>query len=577
MPTFFEWLMASARGLPQSCLGWKKQPPQDLTPPDETGLRETNAELRRLAEDMRVGRERAFAGFRGSPIALHTTTPEGIMIDVSDRWLKLMGWTRDEAPEHILGRHWSSFHTSPQPNQPMEDYHVLRSGGEVQDRPRQLIRRDGSLVPVEVSKRLEVGRDGTEYIVCVVVDVSARKDAEQALRLAEQRLAQANKMEAIGQITGGVAHDFNNLLQAITGNLKLILARTKNNDPLDVAQVHKKINNALLASEQAARLTAQLLAFARRSNLNPQPFDPAKTLEDMRALIETTAGSKVTLSWYAEPGAGMCLADQSQLSNAVLNLVANARDAIAPHGRGTICLSITKHVVLAGDPQADEAPPGDYIRIAVRDDGVGMTPEVRARAFEPFFTTKDIGRGTGLGLSSVHGFAGQSNGMVTIDSKPGHGAEVAILLPWHQGRPVVEVELAPKEDYMPPGRGECILVVEDVEPVREVLCDTLTEIGYRVIEAESADKALCALQTAGIKIDAVLTDMAMPGSIDGLELCGVVRVKWRNIPIALMTGNMDPPRGARLPAGTRFLAKPYPPHLVAIMLREMLEESETAT
>jgi PAS domain S-box-containing protein len=550
---------------------WKLHPlvPLALALKSPSTLEASNAELAALTKALRSDRERAYAGFRGSPIPLHTMATDGTILDVSDRWLRLLGYTREEAEKMVIGRPWSERHETPDPHSLRHDLEDLRIGNDVQDRPRTLARRDGTTVSVEVSKRLERGEEGHEYIVCVVVDVSARREAEKALRQAEQRLAQASKMEAIGQITGGVAHDFNNLLQAIGGNLRLIKGRL-DREEIDLEKLTRQAGNAITAVEHAARLTSQLLAFARRQPLNPTHFDPSQALDGVRALIETTAGPKVELRWNVEHESSTCFADPTQLSNAVLNLVANSKDAVSDNPSPVIGITIRR--VWLTEVANDAPAPGEYLRIAVCDNGVGMGPDVRSRAFEPFFTTKEVGKGTGLGLASVHGFARQSGGTVIIDSELGKGSEVAILLPRHAAALGHSQEASGSSPSMPCGEGETVLVVEDVQAVREVLAEQLEELGYRVLQVETADEAVDVLMVKHASIDAVLTDMMMPGRLDGLELCGLIRAKWRDIPVALMTGNLDAQRNVRLPRGTMFLAKPYPMVDLARMIQDMLSK-----
>ena len=405
-------------------------------------------------------------------------------------------------------------------------------------------------------------RDGTLVgFAKVTRDITEKRDAERALEAARGQLAQAQKMEAIGQLTGGVAHDFNNMLQAITGNLHLIRRRLRDERP-DVARL---ADNALDAAAKAAGLTSQLLSFARRQRLDPQPLDPAEVVEGMRALLARTAGARIALRIEAEEGTGLCLADRNQLESALLNLAINARDAIGD-APGTITVSLRAERV-EGAPD-DWPPAGEYVRIAVRDDGPGMPEEVRRRAFEPFFTTKGPGKGTGLGLAQIHGFAHQSGGTARIESAPGAGTEVSLLLPRTGGvaRTSTEDRAAAEPEA---GHGETVLVVEDDALVRTALAETLRDLRYRVVEATDADAALAMLDS-GTRVAAVLTDLTMPGSMDGLGLATAARARLPAVPVILISGHLGVSQGKSLPPGVEFVQKPHTGGAIAAALRRAL-------
>lgn len=527
-------------------------------------LQQINSDLEAALAHQRAT---ALAGFRGSPIALHTMAVDGTILDVSDRWLKLLGYSREQAEQEAVRQSWNRISIYSTPDLIQRDVDGLRAEQDVVDRPRILMRRDGTMLEVEVSKRLEQGDDGEEYVVVALVDNSARRAAETALRESEGRLRQAQKMEIIGQMAGGVAHDFNNLLQVVHGALQMIRKRLDEGDTVDRRWLSSKISLANHGCNHAARLTAQLMAFARRQNLEPRVFEPAKVLEEERGPIATTLGPRVELRWDIAADIGLCRADPGQLADAILNLATNARDAIEPRGRGIVTVSVRRRRL---EGQGVDAPvAGDYISISVTDDGVGMSPDTLARAIEPFFTTKGVGKGTGLGLASVHGFARQSGGTVMIESEIGRGSTVSILLPRVTAEQVANEALA--EAAMPAGSGETILIAEDNDLVREVLAEQLRDLNYQVIEAPDADQAFQVLRNSEVRIDALLTDMVMPGSIDGLQLCDRVRMMWPSMPVALLTGNMDAIRWSGMPSGTRYLPKPYKGSALAIMLREMLE------
>lgn len=523
--------------------------PQALALPSPDQLRTANAALRESEARHR-------ASFERSPVPLHTLDGNGVITGVSDSWLALLGYAHEE----VLGRPINEFLATGSDGWAEAGRAALLAQGEMRDLERRFLRRDGAVIEALVSARVERRAEAT-WIVCVLIDVTARKQAEDALRASEDRLRQAQKMEAIGQLTGGIAHDFNNVLTAVMGSLELIRNRVRDERP-DIARF---ADNALDAAGKAAGLTAQMLSFSRQQRLDPKPLDPIEVVEGLHALLARTAGERIALLIEAEAGVGLCLADRNQLESAVLNLVINARDAIA--GPGTVTVSLCTEWLSAS---AEGCPPaGHYVRIAVTDDGCGMAEEVRRRAFEPFFTTKGPGQGTGLGLAQIHGFAHQSGGTATIESMPGQGTEVAILMPRtgaaEPGR-IRGLRDAAVEPLR--GQGQTVLLVEDDALVRATLAAGLQDLGYRVMEAGDADAGLTAL--AGAAVDAVLTDLTMPGTLDGLEFARLIQARSPNLPIVLLTGHLDPFRGTQLPEGVTFLQKPCNYSELAATLRRVL-------
>ncbi|RVU17414.1 ATP-binding protein [Methylobacterium oryzihabitans] len=367
---------------------------------------------------------------------------------------------------------------------------------------------------------------------------------ENAQRLAaEDKLRQAQKMEAVGQLTGGIAHDFNNLLAVITGSLEVLQRRLARGD----VEVGRFIDGALSGADRAAKLTHRLLAFARQQPLEPRPTDPNDLIGGMVELLRRTLGETVAVETRLTPRIPPVFVDQNQLENAILNLAVNARDAMPGGGRLTLAT--------AAD-QADDGGPA--VAVVVGDTGTGMSPEVMSRAFEPFFTTKPQGRGTGLGLSQVYGFVTQSGGSVRIDSAPGEGTTIRLVLPVHHGEApgdaAVRAALALR---LPERRSTTVLVVEDDPLVRRASADAVAELGYRTLTAADGEAALAAMEREG-GVAILFTDMVMPG-LDGIALAAEARRRRPELKVVYATGHpRDEGAGGTAPLpGDVILRKPF--------------------
>ena len=378
----------------------------------------------------------------------------------------------------------------------------------------------------------------------------------------ESVLEQAQKMDAIGQMTGGVAHDFNNLLTVLVSHLDLIQHSV--GDPERVRQLAAA---ALDAADRGVRLTGHLLAFARRQTLRPQTVSVNQLLRDFEPLVRRALGEAVELGLELDAEVGNCRIDPTQFEVAILNLAVNARDAMAGGGRLAVR---TAPADVAASPDGPE--PGRYVRVTVSDTGSGMPEEVLARVFEPFFTTKGVGRGSGLGLSQVYGFARQSGGHVSLESGPGAGTRVTLLLPCVAGRPEEPVRADAGAAGSQQGRGELVLVVEDDELVRGATAETLRELGYRVRTAADGAEALAAIEAQ--RPDAVFTDMVMPGGLSGAQLAGAVRRRWPDLPVLMASGYAAPDPGdpvGSLVEGIPLLNKPFRRAALAQGLRALLD------
>jgi signal transduction histidine kinase/ActR/RegA family two-component response regulator len=391
--------------------------------------------------------------------------------------------------------------------------------------------------------------------------------ARAALQASEDRLRQSQKMESIGQLTGGLAHDFNNLLLVILGNLGL-LQDVRPSDP----EIQELAQEARDAAQRGAELTRSLLAFGRRQPLRPQRVDVRELVDGITKLLGRTLGERIEISLDLPGDAWSVMVDPVQLQAALVNLAANARDAMPEGGRLTITATNQTLDKDAAGLHAD-ATAGDYVMLAVADAGKGMTPDIVAQIFEPFFTTKPRAEGSGLGLSMVFGFVKQSGGHIGVDSEPGVGTTMRLYLPRdHQG---AERDESGSAQAAPRGGGETVLVVEDDAAIRRLVVRQLTDLGYRVQQAESADDAIALLE-GGVPIDVVFSDVLMPGKLDGHDLAQIVRERWPSSRVILTSGfsGADIDRNARRSSGVRLLNKPYVRDDLARILREVLNQRE---
>jgi PAS domain S-box-containing protein len=426
------------------------------------------------------------------------------------------------------------------------DWAALLAGREVRDSEYRVVKRDGEIADVLVSSRPWHDSEGRFVrTMAAIVDVTGRKRTEEALR-------QAQKVEAMGQLTGGVAHDFNNLLSPIIGGLDL-MQRRGIGDP----RAQQTVASALQAAERAKTLVQRLLAFARRQPLQPAPVDAGRLIEGMAELIGSTVGPRIRLELDVPAGLPPCLADPNQVEMALLNLSVNARDAM-PDG-GT--LRIAAAVEQAGE-EAEDLAPGNYVRLSVADTGCGMDEAVAARAIEPFFSTKGIGRGTGLGLSMVHGLAAQLGGALRLRSAPGQGTEVQLWLPCAAALPAAAAQAQSPRAIA--GAGTALLV--DDEPlVRASTAEMLEDLGFTVIALESADEAAARL-AGGLAVDLVVTDHLMPG-MTGAELARTIRARGAGTPVLIISGYAD---AGGIDADLPRLAKPFRHADLAAMLTAIL-------
>ena len=414
----------------------------------------------------------------------------------------------------------------------------------------------------------------TENLEETVRERTRELEAEyEARRKAEELLRQAQKMEAVGQLTGGVAHDFNNLLTIVIGGLDAIGRQLPSLGASTASErIARAVDLATQGARRAATLTARLLAFSRQQALAPKPINANKLVADVSELLRRTLGESIALEAVLAGGLWPTFADGNQLENAILNLGVNARDAMPSGGKLTIETANSYLDDAYVDAIAEPVTAGQYVMIAVTDTGVGMSRSALERAFEPFFTTKEAGKGTGLGLSQVYGFVRQSSGHVKIYSELGEGTSVKIYLPRHLGaEPVSDIA----RPAIAPGAigGECILVVEDDPTLRAYAVESLKELGYRVLEAPDAAIALNIIEQP-YAIDLLFTDIVMPGGMNGRELADEAVRRRSTLKVLFTTGYTRNAiiHDGRLDPGVRLIGKPYSFDDLSIAIRAILDE-----
>jgi len=419
----------------------------------------------------------------------------------------------------------------------------------------------------DARSRLEEIREGERALRNLAAELERRvEERTRELMAAEEALRQSQKMEAVGQLTGGLAHDFNNLLTGISGSLQLMQTRLSQGR---VNELDRYITAADGAARRAASLTHRLLAFSRRQTLDPKPTKINRLIAGLEELIRRTVGPGIQVEVVGAAGLWTALVDRNQLENALLNLCINARDAMPEGGRITI--ETANKWLDERAARERELSPGQYISLCVTDTGTGMTPEVIKRAFDPFFTTKPLGQGTGLGLSMIYGFARQSGGQVRIYSEVGKGTTMCLYLPRHQGRDedaqiAHEWEVAPRAT-----EGQTVLVVDDEPTVRMLVSEVLQELGYTAIEVADGSTGLQVLRSDQ-RIDLLITDVGLPGGINGRQVADGAREVRPDLKVLFITGYAENAvvGNGHLEPGMQVLAKPFPMEALATRIRDLM-------
>jgi PAS domain S-box-containing protein len=504
-----------------------------------------------MEEALKKSEEKFSRAFYSNPAAM-AITDRGTMqwLDVNHTFEQLLGYTRDE----LIG------HTS-------DDVPLW---AEIADRARaaEQLKRDGAIRDFEFHFRKKNGETGTGLLSVVLIEIEGRQctissimDITEHLQL-EIQLRQAQKLESLGRLAGGVAHDFNNLLTVINGYSEIILASLKPRDP-----IYLSVEAIKKAGERAAGLTQQLLAFSRKQIIKPRLLDLNAIVVDSQRMLQRLIGEDILLTTSLDPALGRVLSDPDQIYQVIINLVVNARDAM-PEG-GSLAIA-TSNVEVDGNhsPPPRDSVPGKYVRMTITDTGIGMDEKTMQSAFEPFFTTKEPGKGTGLGLSTVHGIVRQSGGWIEVHSDIGRGTAFEVYLPCREAMPAPErVAVVPKKSA---GGSETLLVVEDDEAVRGLTTSLLKEQGYHVLEAANGDEALAVASEHCGEIDLVLTDLVLPG-MNGKALYERLRALRPGIKVLFTSGySSDVLSKSGLEQEAAWLPKPFDTQALAAKVREVL-------
>ncbi len=519
---------------------------------------------RKLAEDaLRKSEERFSNFFRSTPVGTSITRlSDDVIVDANDAFLGLLGYTREE----IIGHKPWELGTWANPGDRAKVLKILQEQGRIRNFETQLVRKSGEIRDALISAEV-IDIAGEKYMLSLAHDITERKRVEEERKKLEEQLFQAQKMESVGRLAGGVAHDFNNMLSVIIGRAEMALQEDVSNDKLQ-----HNIREILKAGLRSADLTRQLLAFARKQTAIPKIMDLNETISGILKMLRRLIGEDIDLLWAPGLDLWKVKIDPSQVDQILANLTVNARDAISGVGAVTIR---AENVVIDGSNSAEtpEFIPGDYVLLTVSDTGAGMSKEVCENIFEPFFTTKEVGKGTGLGLSTVYGIVKQNDGFIHVASEPGKGTTFKIYLP----RIEAETALVPSEEEA----GECptgtetILLVEDDEAILDLGKMILDNLGYTVLAARTPVDAINLVEEHPEDIHLLITDVVMP-EMHGRELAeklSAIRPDLKCLYMSGYTSDVIAHRGI-LDEGLNFIQKPFGRDDLAARVRQVLDHSE---
>jgi PAS domain S-box-containing protein len=522
----------------------------------ETRLNELAASLEEQVEQRTADRNRLWTLSRDVMLVAGF---DGTITAVNPAWMSTLGWTETE----LLSRNFLDLVHPDDLLATQAAAGALAMGDVISRFDNRYRHKDGSYRTLTWT-----AAPGDGLIIAVARDITADQEQAEALRHAEEALRQAQKMEAVGQLTGGLAHDFNNLLTGMMGNLELLQHRVARGRLEDLDRF---INAAQGAGRRAAALTQRLLAFSRRQTLDPKPTDVNRLITGFEEMLRRTVGATADIEIVGAAGLWAAEIDAGQLENAILNLCINGRDAMPEGGKLTI-ETANKWLDDRGGKDHD-LPPGQYVSVCVTDTGTGMSKDLIKRVFEPFFTTKPIGQGTGLGLSMIYGFARQSGGHVRIYSELGHGTTVCIYLPRYHGDVVddaTEIQRAAAET----AGGQTILVVDDEATVRHLIDEVLEENGYTVIGAADGASGLKVLQS-GARIELLITDVGLPNGMNGRQVADHARMLRPGLKVLFITGFAENAAvgNGHLEPGMELLTKPFTLEALTSKVAAMIKEA----
>ncbi|MEO5866836.1 MAG: PAS domain-containing protein, partial [Sphingomonas sp.] len=519
----------------------------------ETSLTELAQSLERQVEERTRELDRTWLN---SQDLLAVVDADGTFVAANPAWQAILGWR----PSEVVGRHHACF-SHPDDQAGSNAAHEQAKTAVLRQYENRVRHKDGSYRWVSWVASAEGDR-----IYASGRHVTAEKEAQIQLEAAQEQLRQAQKMEAVGQLTGGLAHDFNNLLTGVSGGLELIQLRVSQGRS---GEIGKYVEMAQTATKRAAALTHRLLAFSRRQTLDPRPTDINRLVSGMDEFLRRSVGPAIEIAMTGASKLWTALIDPNQLENALLNLCINARDAMPGGGRITI---ETANRRLDDEGARDrDLPTGEYVTLSVTDTGGGMSQETIERAFDPFYTTKPLGEGTGLGLSMVYGFARQSGGQVRIRSELGQGTRMMLYFPRVLSDADSEPARAEVPDDLRLADGETVLVVDDEPAVRVLITDILADLGYNTIEASDGAAGL-ALFKQHDSVELLITDVGLPKGMNGRQLADAARIDRPGLKILFITGYAENAviGNSRLGAGMRILTKPFTRDALVNRLRELI-------
>jgi PAS domain S-box-containing protein len=493
-----------------------------------------------------------------SPDLMLVSDFSGVFRRVNPAWTAMLGYAAAE----LIGRHVTEFVATDDHESTIDAYRAAAAGGRptIVNRYRH---KDGSIRWISW-----VSAPASDVTYATGRDITAEREQALALAHTEEQLRQAQKMEAVGQLTGGIAHDFNNLLTGVIGSLDLLQRQLARGQTEKLARY---ATAATTSANRAAALTHRLLAFSRRQPLDPKAVNANRLVSGMEDLLRRTIGENIALEIVTAGGLWQSMCDPHQLESAVLNLVINGRDAMPDGGTLTI-ETCNAHIDLAYAARLGNVRPGQYVCVCVTDTGTGMTKDTIARAFEPFFTTKPIGQGTGLGLSMIYGFARQSEGYAKIYSEVGRGTTVKLYLPrFHGDADSMDDEQGGLSAAQGAVSGEVVLVIEDETVVRDLVVEVLQDLGYQTIEAADGPSGL-KLLLSGARVDLLITDMGLPG-LNGRQVVDAARVHRPTLKVLFMTGYAENATIANgfLEPGMQMITKPFAVDALMLRIREMIK------